>query len=170
MRADILILGQGLAGTMLASAFERGGISFAIADPGHARAATAAAAGIINPITGRRLVKSWKVETFLPLARSAFREIERVLGIPLWHEMRLRRIFADDVEREAGENEERKAALAPFIEAADESGWWIRGAARVDLNALLAERDRVLARRAGDDLDAGVERVDAPHNQWRVIR
>lgn len=156
MRPDILILGQGLAGTMLAWAFERAGISFAIADCGHTGAATAAAAGIINPITGQRLVKSWKIETFLPVARSAFRDIERVLGIPLWHEMRLRRIFASDIEREAGTRADRKAALAAFIAAADETGWWIRGAARVDLSALLGESRRRW-RRAGVMAEARLE-------------
>jgi glycine/D-amino acid oxidase-like deaminating enzyme len=156
MRPDILILGQGLAGTMLGWAFEGAGISFAIADGGHAGAATAAAAGIISPITGRRLVKSWNVETFLPVARNAFRDVERVLGLPLWHEMRLRRIFADDAEREAGASSKRTAALAAFIEATDESGWWIRGAARVDLNALLGESRRRW-RNAGVLIEARLE-------------
>src|SRR5688500_11036357 len=123
MRHDILILGQGLAGTMLGWALEHAGISFAIADVGHATAATSAAAGIINPITGRRLVKSWRFETLLPVARGAFREIESVLGIPLWQDMRLRRIFADRAEHEAGCDAGRRSALADYIEAADEYGW-----------------------------------------------
>ena len=38
-------------------------------DRGHAAAATSAAAGIVNPITGRRLVKSWRIDDLLPLAR-----------------------------------------------------------------------------------------------------
>jgi glycine/D-amino acid oxidase-like deaminating enzyme len=74
MRADILIVGQGLAGTLLAWECERAGIAFAVADCGHAAAATSAAAGIVNPITGRRLVKSWRIDDQLPLARAEYRD------------------------------------------------------------------------------------------------
>ena len=99
MRADILIVGQGLAGTMLGWACERAGISFAVVDTGHAGAATTVAAGIINPITGRRLVKSWEVDRLLPLARATYRDIEAALGVPVWREMRVWRRLADERER-----------------------------------------------------------------------
>ena len=55
MSPEILIVGQGLAGTLLAFELERAGVSFAIADAGHEGAASSVAAGVINPITGRRL-------------------------------------------------------------------------------------------------------------------
>jgi len=138
MRADILILGQGLAGTLLAWELERAGISFEIVDRGHATAATSAAAGIINPITGRRLVKSWRIETLLPAARAAYRELETALGVPLWREMRVRRRFADERERVVLREKLGRGELAPFVESADVSGCWIRDAARVDLAGLLA--------------------------------
>ena len=99
MRPDILIVGQGLAGTMLGWELERAGISFVIADSGHASAATSAAAGIINPITGRRLVKSWRIETLLPEARAVYHDFEAELGVTLWRDMRVRRLFGDDRER-----------------------------------------------------------------------
>lgn len=138
MRADVLIVGQGLAGTMLAWELERAGISFAIVDSGHAKAATAAAAGIINPITGQRLAKSWKFEKCFPIAQASYQALERELGKSLWHTMRVRRIFADERERAVGANPRRRAELKTFIESADNDGWWIRGAARVDLGTLLA--------------------------------
>ena len=157
MRADILIVGQGLAGTMLAWEFERAGIPFAMVDEGHAAAATAAAAGLVNPITGRRLVKSWRFETLAPMPRSTYRYVEEQQGIPLRRDMRLRRVFADDEERRLATDVKRRAALAPFIESADEAGWWIRGAAQVDLRALL-EYSRRRWRNAGllreDSVDA----------------
>lgn len=138
MRPDILIVGQGLAGTLLAWELERAGLSFAIADAGHATAATSAAAGIINPITGRRLVKSWRFESLYPLASATYRELESALGVALWREMRVRRLFADERERVAGADPKRHGELGDFIESADAEGWWVRGAARVDLAVLLA--------------------------------
>jgi glycine/D-amino acid oxidase-like deaminating enzyme len=83
-------------------------------------------------------VKSWRFESFLPLARTAYRNIEDALGVRLWREMRVRRMYADEGERALGAEASRRAALTEFIESVDESGWWIRGAARVDLETLLA--------------------------------
>ena len=138
MRADVLILGQGLAGTLLAWELERAGISFEIIDHGHARAATPAAAGIINPITGQRLVKNWCFEKFFPIAQATYQGLECELGKSLWHAMRVRRIFADERERVAGADSRRRVQSSAFIETADDDGWCIRGAARVDLGTLLA--------------------------------
>jgi glycine oxidase len=146
MSAAILIVGQGLAGTLLAWALERAGRSFVIADAGHAMAASRAAAGIINPITGRRLVKSWRIDELLPLARSAYCEMEAELGVALWREMRVRRRFRDERERRVFAEKAARGDLAPFAGDADETGFWITPAARVDVPALLtAARRRWLA-------------------------
>jgi len=137
VRPDILIAGQGLAGTLLAWEFERAGISFEIAEGGDNHSATRVAAGIINPITGRRLVKSWGVERFLPAARAAYRELESTLGIPLWRDVRVRRLFAEERERRTFSDKRARGELAPFAGTADEAGFWIEGAARVELPFLL---------------------------------
>ena len=146
MRSDILIVGQGLAGTLLAWEFERAGIPFEIADGGHAGAASAAAAGMINPITGRRLVMGWQIVSLLPVARTAYGAIERALGVTLWREMRVRRIFADAREREIFSEKFARGELAPFATGGDEQGFWIDGAAQVEVGRLLAaSRARWLA-------------------------
>ncbi len=145
MHADILIVGQGLAGTVLAWKLEQAGLAFAVIDAGHEQAASRAAAGIINPITGRRLVKSWRVDELLPLARDTYREMEQALGVSLWREMRVRRLFRDDRERRIFAEKHARGELAPFAGAADDAGFWISPAARVDVPALLtAARQRWL--------------------------
>ena len=146
-RALVLTTGLTLAGTLLAWELERAGISFAITDDARPGSASRVAAGIINPITGRRLVKSWGVDAFLPLARATYREIEATLGVAFWREMRVRRLFADDRERRILVEKQARGELAPFAGDADESGCWIEGAARVDLATLLdAARERWRAR------------------------
>ena len=137
MRPDILILGQGLAGTWLAWELERAGIPFAVVDSGDPAAASRVSAGIINPITGRRLVKSWRVESLLPAARAAYRELEAALGITVWHDVRIRREFADEVERRTFEKKKFAGELGPFAGDADHDGFWIERAARVECGALL---------------------------------
>jgi glycine/D-amino acid oxidase-like deaminating enzyme len=98
------------------------------------------AAGIVNPITGQRLVKSWRGETLLPAARATYREIEAQLGVRLWHEMRIRRLFANERERAIFAEKQARGDLAPFVDAAgaDAEGFWIREGARVDFRALLS--------------------------------
>src|SRR6202022_4017916 len=40
-----------------------------------------AAAGIINPVTGRRIVKTWMIDELMPFAQQAYAEIGEALGI-----------------------------------------------------------------------------------------
>lgn len=146
MAADILIVGQGLAGTMLAWEFERAGIAFQIVDAGHAEAATRVAAGIVNPITGQRIVKSWKVDALLPVARESFCAFEKELRVPLWREMKVRRLYVNDAERRIFQVKQARGDLAGYVRAGDEEGFWIEGAARVDLGTMLvAARTRWLS-------------------------
>ena len=137
MAGRLLIVGQGLAGTVLGWALEGAGIEFEIADAGHENAASRVAAGIINPITGRRLVKSEGVDALLPQARACYREIEQAWGVSLWREMRVWRMFADEREREVFQVKYATDELSPYAKAGDASGFWIEGAARVDLPALI---------------------------------
>jgi glycine oxidase len=168
MRPDILIIGQGIAGTTLAWELEQAGISFAIVDDGHANAATSAAAGIINPVTGRRLVKSWRYETQLPVARESYQAMGAALNETIWHDMRIRREFVDERERAIGNDPKRQAELADYLESADERGWWLKMAGRVDLPRLLAGM-RERWRRGGQMRTESVELVREMERQARVI-
>jgi glycine oxidase len=138
VKPDVLILGQGLAGTLLAWELERAGINFAIADAGHDRSATQVAAGLINPITGRRLVKTTGVETLLPVARETYEDLGRAVGVTLWRDLRVHRLLVDERERRVAGEKFTRGELAPFVREVDAAGIWIDGAAQVDLRALLA--------------------------------
>ncbi len=138
MCAPLVIVGQGLAGTLLGHACERAGIAFDIVDAGHAGAASRVGAGIINPITGQRIVKSWGIDALRPLAWETYRELESVLGVPLMREMRVRRWFRDDAERRVFAEKIARGDLTPYAGAADAEGFWIEGALRVDTAALIA--------------------------------
>lgn len=138
MRGPILIVGQGLAGTLLGWALAAAQIEFLIADAGHAQSASRIAAGMINPVTGRRLVETWRAERLLREARAAYHRIETALGRPLWHDVRVRRLVTSDAERTIVAERRRVGKLSRFVTSADDAGVWIEGAARVDIGALLA--------------------------------
>lgn len=93
-----LIVGQGIAGSMLAWFLEKAGEPFIIIDNNHEYSASKIAAGIINPITGRRFVKSWMIETFMPFAKNTYQEIEAILEIQVWKDMDIIRFFINNAE------------------------------------------------------------------------
>ncbi|MEI8090306.1 MAG: FAD-dependent oxidoreductase [Opitutaceae bacterium] len=138
--AEVLIVGQGVAGTLLAWECERAGIPFMLVAGAEGAPAMVSrvAAGIINPVTGRRLVKSWRIDTALPVAKAAYTALESAWGVKVWREMRVRRIFQDERERRIGAEKTARGELAPYVVAAESDGLWIEAAARVDLPVLLA--------------------------------
>ncbi|MEM1215892.1 MAG: FAD-dependent oxidoreductase, partial [Bacteroidota bacterium] len=81
-----LIVGHGIAGCLLGHFLERAGVQVTYLDAPAQTAATSVAAGIINPITGRRYVKSWRVDDLLPAAQATYQALEADLGISFYHE------------------------------------------------------------------------------------
>jgi glycine/D-amino acid oxidase-like deaminating enzyme len=75
MQTDILIIGQGICGTMLSWFLHKTGKSFLIIDDNNANSPSKVAAGIINPVTGRRFVYSWVIDTVMPFAAQTYEEI-----------------------------------------------------------------------------------------------
>ncbi|MDF2189399.1 FAD-dependent oxidoreductase [Paraflavitalea sp. CAU 1676] len=81
MHKDILIVGQGICGTFLSWYLEQAGISYLVIDQLQANTASKVAAGIINPVTGRRIVKTWMIEEVMPFAHEAYNSLGAELGI-----------------------------------------------------------------------------------------
>lgn len=82
---DYLIIGQGLAGTLLSYFLEEAGKKVLVIDQPDERSASQVAAGLINPVTGRRYVKSWRIDDLLPFAEKTYRAIEAKFNIPIYH-------------------------------------------------------------------------------------
>lgn len=136
--ADVLVVGQGLAGTMLGWAFERAGISFTIAELSPPHAVSLVAGGMVNPVTGRRMVASWRAAEVMPVAMETYRELADKLGAQIWRDLRIRRLFADDQERDLHVARQSTGSLTSFITSADNAGCWIEPAGQVNLHVLLA--------------------------------
>jgi glycine/D-amino acid oxidase-like deaminating enzyme len=75
MQVDYLIIGQGICGTMLSWFLHKEGKSFAVIDDNNEHSSSKIAAGIINPITGRRYVTTWMIEDVMPFAMQTYKEI-----------------------------------------------------------------------------------------------
>ena len=98
-KPNFLIVGQGIAGTMVGHFLEKRGLTFQVIDCGDNRGATHVAAGLINPITGRKFVKSWHIDQLLPEAKSVYQELQKKFGIPLLKETTVVRAL-ENVEAE----------------------------------------------------------------------
>ncbi len=94
MQLDYLIVGQGLCGTWLSYYLQKAGAAVLVIDAGFARSASAAASGIMNPITGKRLARQWMADTMLPFASGAYGEMGRALNMPLAAELPIHTFFS----------------------------------------------------------------------------
>ncbi len=100
MQVDYIIVGQGICGTMLSWALHKGGASFIVLDDAQADSSSNVAAGIVNPVTGRRFVRSWMIEELLPFARKAYDELEIFLGIHFIRHLDMIRFFPNAESRD----------------------------------------------------------------------
>lgn len=92
---DYAILGQGLAGTLLAWHLHWRGRRVVLLDRDAPVTASKIAAGLLNPITGQRPGLSWRLEEFLPAAEGFYRSVEGILGERILHSLPMVRLLQD---------------------------------------------------------------------------
>lgn len=78
---DIAVVGQGIAGTMMAWFLYNSGKKVLIIDDNFNGSSSKIAAGIVNPITGKNFVCSWRIHDFLPVAIHTYDNLSKYLGI-----------------------------------------------------------------------------------------
>lgn len=93
---DTLIVGQGLAGSLLAWNLLQRGQQVMVIEDHHRTSSSIAAAGLINPVTGQRLVKGDEVEACLDTARRCYRLLEQRFSQPLLHEIPMQRLVSNE--------------------------------------------------------------------------
>ncbi|MCG9880762.1 MAG: FAD-binding oxidoreductase [Bacteroidia bacterium] len=77
---DFLIIGAGIAGLCLAQQLEKLGKSFLIIDQETEHKSSKVAAGMFNPISGKRMTVNWRVQELLESLHESFNEFETLLG------------------------------------------------------------------------------------------
>ncbi|WP_372751803.1 NAD(P)/FAD-dependent oxidoreductase [Labilibaculum sp.] len=80
MEKQFLIVGQGIAGSLLAYNMYKAGLNFTIISSPHKSKASDVAAGMFNPLVFKRLTKSWMVDEVLPVMMETYGDIENELG------------------------------------------------------------------------------------------
>lgn len=80
-QTDFLIIGQGISGTWLSYYLLKEGKSFVVIDNNNSNSPSRIAAGVINPVTGRRHVTVWMADELLSFAWEAYSQLGRELNI-----------------------------------------------------------------------------------------
>lgn len=85
MQVDYLIVGQGISGTMLSWFLYKEGRTFLVVDDNDENTSSKIAAGIINPVTGRRYAYTWMIDEVMPFAINTYKKLEQDLNTDLVH-------------------------------------------------------------------------------------
>lgn len=97
-QVDFLIIGQGLAGSLLSWELIQQGSSLHLVD-NQQENASQIAAGLINPVTGMRLVKNNDIETLLPCAKQSYQQLSNFFNEEFYVEKEMLRIIRNDKEK-----------------------------------------------------------------------
>lgn len=97
-QASIIIIGQGLAGSLLAWTLMQQGVNVCIYSDGKA-SASRVAAGLINPVTGQRFVLAEQTPQMLKYAQIFYQDIEKKLNIQCYFPLSMQRLFNSEKEQ-----------------------------------------------------------------------
>lgn len=183
-RADYLIVGQGLAGSILARLLVNRGKQVVVVDRNDPSAASRVAAGLVNPVTGRKLVVTWRAETLLPFARNFYREWERELAAVFFSEKTIWRYFQTEQEEKIWKAKRHEPVFARYTDPLPEAtagmiglrpqrgGFSISGGAHVDTRKLLQlVRDQLQAADSLVEEGFSCEELQVEENEvrWRNV-
>jgi glycine oxidase len=115
-KVDYLIVGQGLAGSCLAIQLMERGKTFVVFDQPQLNKATAVAAGLFNPITGRVMSKTWKADLLFPCLFSFYKNAEIILRKKFFFPQNLYRPFLTIEEQNEWMAKSEAPELKDYIE------------------------------------------------------
>src|SRR5690554_1654655 len=79
MEVDFLLVGQGIAGTALSYRLLESGKKVHIVDAAEENDCSRVAAGLYNPVTGRKMVKTWFADHIFPEIEPFYHGLEETL-------------------------------------------------------------------------------------------
>lgn len=99
-KKSYLIIGQGIAGSILSWYLIKAGHAVLIVDQNHLESSSMISAGIMNPITGQRLVVTPKFDQYTGVAHHLYSQISLELGSTFFVPKQIVRVLKSDKERE----------------------------------------------------------------------
>ncbi|TLV03620.1 NAD(P)/FAD-dependent oxidoreductase [Dyadobacter luticola] len=112
---DYLIVGQGIAGTSIAFHLHDLGKRILIIGDSSIPSSSKIAAGIFNPLTGKKLVKTWLADDLFPYAKAFYADLENRLGGKFLHEISVYRPFRSIAEQNTYLAQTADPGIAPYV-------------------------------------------------------
>ena len=142
---SVLIAGAGVAGAVTAWMLHRRGVQVALVDAGESRSASTTGAGILNPLSGKRLLPTDRDGIFLPAAKQFYREVEEETDTQVFHPFAITRELTSNAEWQEWEKRRTDPLISSFVEELPQSdssreghgSLRIQGGGRVDFAALV---------------------------------
>ncbi|AMM50504.1 hypothetical protein TH61_03950 [Rufibacter sp. DG15C] len=156
---DYLVVGHGLAGAILTCFLEKNAKTVMVLDVNKPNAASRVAAGLINPVAGKRFAKSWQVDAFLPEAKQFYQAQSQVFNTPFFHQKPILKLFSTPEEQNTWMGKSAEAIWDDYIEAThlqlppsedvhqELGGLLIKQGGYVELRKFLQLREEALAQR-----------------------
>lgn len=138
---DCVIVGQGICGSLLAYALHQKGKKVLIFDQGTFLSATHVAAGLLSPISGKRLSQNQNYEAAILKAKTFYTDIEKNLHISFFYSIQEYRAFQNNEEKAYYQKRLKNQDYAPFLGQDSfflgQEGVWINGSHRLDTAVFL---------------------------------
>lgn len=119
---DCAIVGQGLAGSWMATVLAKRGWKIRVYDEGSQSAASRVASGMMTPLTGKRLVPTWRLNPLLGVAKAAYQAQEKELGLALMDLRPSLRIFSSEDQAQRWDKRASEPELADYLGEAFPAG------------------------------------------------
>jgi glycine/D-amino acid oxidase-like deaminating enzyme len=149
---DYLLVGHGIAGAVLGYELRRRGYRVLIYDEPRPDAASRVAAGLMNPVAGKRFALTWRAHDTLPYAVDFYRALGAELGETYLQEAPILKVFGSPDEQQqmlarAAQPQDPWQGFVAEIDPrpieqpgllAPHGGAWLRGGGHVRTEPLLA--------------------------------
>ena len=112
--ANYIIIGQGLAGSILAWKFILAGRKVLVVDSAQNQTASRVAAGLFNPLVFRWLTKSWLADELLPEMHALYREMEEFFQEQFVFPYPILKLLNEE-KKARWEKKRSKGKLSPFL-------------------------------------------------------
>lgn len=96
---DVIIVGQGIAGSVLALSYIKQGYTVKLISNNSLSQSSRVAAGIWNPVVFKRLAKSWLADDLVPHLKSFYQWAETFLQTKFMYEMPIIKAFSEEQEK-----------------------------------------------------------------------
>src|ERR1044072_3388736 len=123
MQFDYIITGQGIAGTLLSYTLLQAGQRVLVIDEYKANSASRIAAGVINPVSGRRFEMGWMYDEIYPFARNTYQQLEKLLNVPVFRERDIWMVLPSEQLQAAFNAKTTAGAALQYTSPADASLW-----------------------------------------------